>query len=428
MTAPQEEYLKTIDTLKVENQALKEEVAELKKRNTNQANLLKRLESWRQEDRNEFEKQLTEQVAELKKRNTNQANLLKRLESSRQEDRNEFEKQLNELKEALSQERIKSRRHFQDGPLSPSASNRSLIASPPQPPRKKEPLREREKNREVTQEERNSWKQEVIISEPLNGVIVQSHFLDAAIKKKEAQRGFWGKLFNSSRELEPKDPAFNESMSKITQESGTSTLTKDIMAALEENERLVNGREGELRAPEAQRVKENALKIFKRVSRTETDGSQWKLLRVFSSEDDDKDIGDSPDLNVDTIRRLIADRTAVLNDKDIGEGKEENFEPEEDENDNDGDFSCEDEGKPNEDYTCLDEAKERLEAHYEIASTFQKQSQMFRCARKHHPADESKHVRKTDSTSSHAFRRILSVTLRSNPSQDKNVILEEADG
>lgn len=302
---------------------------------------------------------LQERVAEMKERNTNQAMLLKRLESSRQADRKEFEAEVKELKEALAQERIKNRQQLQFGPLSPSASNRSLVTSlPPVTNEGNNGESTGERNRRVSRANRDSWRQEVLSSEPLNTVIVQSAFLDAAIKKKEkSQRGFWGKLFAPTTEPEEENPALNASIAKITQESRTSILSKDIMQAMDENKRLVQDREESLRVrEEVQRFKEDALKNFERTSQLEKQGSRWNLLNGSHEEEEEKHkttastdavnldnlskIQDSDVLDVDTLRRLIADRTAGMGDDEKEEGKVatgENAESDSDESSSDDD-------------------------------------------------------------------------------------------
>jgi hypothetical protein len=278
MNQSQEDYEKRIETLKIEKQALLEQIAGLNQRNTNQVMLLKRLESARQADRKEFDM----------------------------------------IKEALLQERIKSRnyKHFENGRLSPSASNRTRVVLPPI----ENGHKNGESNRTVSREDRKNWKEAGLSSEPPNAVIVQSAFLDAAMKKKElSQRRFWGNLFGSTKESENEHTSLNKSVVEKTPESRSSILTKDIQQALDENKRFVEEREEELRArEEVQRIKEDALKNYKRLSQIEQQqGSQWKLLSAFSDEDADKTRptdGVNAELDVDTLRRLIADRTAGMHD------------------------------------------------------------------------------------------------------------------
>jgi hypothetical protein len=142
-----------------------------------------------------------EQIAGLNERNKNQVGLLKRLEFARQADRKEFEAQMNVLKEELLQERIKSKNdnHFENDPLSPSPSNRTRVASPPIEKNGHHQNGE-SKHRRVSKEEWKDYKEAGLSSEPPNAVIIQSAFLDEAMKKKElSQRGFWGNLFGPNK-------------------------------------------------------------------------------------------------------------------------------------------------------------------------------------------------------------------------------------
>jgi hypothetical protein len=309
---------------------------------------------------------LFQQITGLNERNMNQVMLLKRLESARQAERKEFEAQISELKEALLQERIKSRnyKHFENGTLSPSASSRTLVASPPR--EKRHDQNGESNDRSVSIEDRKNWKEAGLSPQPPNAVIEQSAFLDVAMKKKgQSQRRLWGNLFGSAtKESEnEKELSRNKSIVERTTESQSSKLTKDIMQALDENKHIVEEREEELRArEEVQRVKEDALQNYKRLSQMEKQGSRWKLLSIFREEDTthtDKTIPthdenlDSTDLDVDTLRRLIADRTAGMDD-DNEEGKKEDqvYIDERHENDSDSDeFGDEDEDDEDDVYT-----------------------------------------------------------------------------
>mmetsp|Transcript_21878 Transcript_21878/g.54086 ORF Transcript_21878/g.54086 Transcript_21878/m.54086 type:complete len:361 (-) Transcript_21878:420-1502(-) len=295
---------------------------------------------------------LEKQVSTLNERNRNQAMLLKRLESARQQDRNDYEAQISELKEALSQERIKTRRaaNFQNSPLSPSASQRSVMPSfsTITPPRR---MQSEGESRQVSKDDRKSWKDSTggLTSSGNdrlgNTAQVQSALLGAAYKKKQRKEnkgGFWS-LFGPTEEDSDSESAKRDAaLLKENEDSRKSILTKEIMQALEFNKRGIVEREQELLArEEVQRVKEEAIRKNNQTRRlSEKLSSSFGLLTFSSGDldiegDDDEDnttppatpdqvnmnnirkIRDSEVLDVNTLRRLIADRTAGIQEEDL---------------------------------------------------------------------------------------------------------------
>ncbi|CAJ1941071.1 unnamed protein product [Cylindrotheca closterium] len=316
---------------------------------------------------------LEKQVSMLNERNRNQAMLLKRLDSARQTDRTEYEAQILELKEALSQERIKTRRaaNFQNGPWSPSASQRSVMAPITSP---RQTTQSEGDPRQVSLDDRKSWKDSTGSltssgSDRLgNTAQVQSALLGAAMKQKQRKQnkgGFWS-LFgndNHNEDTESESAKRDAAILKNNEESRTSILTKEIMQALEENKRVIVEREEELSArEEVQRVKEEAIRKNQQRRMSEKMSSSFGLLS-FGSDNIDEDgdnvrapttpdqvnmmniskLRDSDLLDVDTLRRLIADRTAGMKEEDMTDktsivvGREEKEDGSESEYDPEGD-------------------------------------------------------------------------------------------
>lgn len=289
--------------------------------------------------------ELTKEVETLNKRNSNQAILLKRLESARQDDRKMFEAQISELKFKLSEERIKTRRAFlQNSPLAPSASQRSVMSSPSMT--NNAPSRGQSDgnySRQVSEDDRKNWKEST--AEPTssdngrqgNPARVQGALLGAAVKKKkrkEKQNSFWD-LFGSTEEEDADDELtrHNAALLQKTEEDRTSLLTKEIKRVLEENKRVFEEREQELLArEEVQRVKEDAIR---KSQMHQALNSSFGMLGFGGDGDDEKDsppaprtpddvnmdniskMRDSDVLDVDTLRRLIAARTAGMKEEDV---------------------------------------------------------------------------------------------------------------
>jgi hypothetical protein len=311
------------------------------------------------------------QINQLTERNKNQAVLVKRLESCRQEDRKTFNLQLDKLKEALSKARIKMIKGLDSPPNFGNNNNLVVLAtpSPHKTPIKLSPAQKKiaDKHiRQVTKGERNSWKQGVLtdgqgyqLAEAEYGTpeasSVQGAFLAAAIKKKEeSQRGgFWDFIFGGGGESEEGNKT--DLISKEAQVSEVSGLTKDVMQALEENKRLIAEHEEGLRFKEnVQRVREEVLES-PTIDVNRRRSSSWGLLgriiidgesdfeeeeqktkRATRPEDITMDniqfIRDSEELDVSTLKRLIATRTStmgnineVIAERNSEEGNESDF-------------------------------------------------------------------------------------------------------
>ncbi|KAL3932916.1 MAG: hypothetical protein SGBAC_010626 [Bacillariaceae sp.] len=301
---------------------------------------------------------LEKEVATLNERNRNQAMLLKRLDSARHSDRTDYEAQISELKLALSQERIiktRSAANFRNSPLKSSASQRSIAASPSMattPPRR---TQSDGYYGQVSKDDRKSWKDSTTGGITSSGhdrlgntAQVQSALLGAAMKKKQRKEnpggGFWS-LFGGTTEEEEEDTESenakrNAALLKQNEDSRHSILTKEIMQALEDNKRVILEREEELLArEEVQRVKEEAIRknqLQRRMSNSFN--ASLRILNFGSNDGDSGDeengvrapttpdqvnmdniskIRDSEVLDVDTLRRLIADRTAGIKDDDL---------------------------------------------------------------------------------------------------------------
>lgn len=310
--------------------------------------------------------ELEKQVQALNERNSNQAMLLKRLESARQADHNLYEKEIAELKVALSEERIKTRRALmQNNPLYPSGSQRSVMSSPPTTSVSR--AQSDGNDRHVSPDDRKTWKDSTGDLASLNSerfgntAQVQGALLGAAMKKKQRKEnkgGFWSLFAPTEEEPEDELSKRNEALLKKNEDDRKSILTKEIMQALEENKRVIEEREQELAArEEVQRVKEEAMrKSHQQLALS----SSFGLLNFSGEKDDEEDdvpapktpdqvnmnniskLRDSEMLDVDTLRRLIADRTAGIKEEDLTktsmvldldtkEGSESSYGPEYDE-------------------------------------------------------------------------------------------------